>query len=80
VTHDPEMYVRHYEGLVHWMECILQAASINQACVKLSAQEAHVPPLYHSLTAILVVMPDPAVLGFPGEMVSSTSFNLAAAI
>ena len=80
VTHDPEMYVQHHEGLVRWMECVLRAAGINQAHVKLSAQEAHVPSLYHSSTAILVVMPDPAVPEFPGEMVSSTSFNLAAAI
>ena len=80
VTHDPEMYVRLHEGLVRWMECVLRIAGINQACVKLSAQEAHVSPLYHSSTAILVVMPDPAVLEFPGQMVSSTSFNLAAAI
>ena len=80
VTHDPEMYVRHHEGLVRWMECVLRAAGINQAHVKLSSQEAHVPPLYRSSTAILVVMPDPTVPEFPGEMVSSTSFNLAAAI
>ena len=80
VTHDPEMYVRHHEGLVRWMECVLRAAGINQAHVKLSSQEAHVPPLYRSSTAILVVMPNPAVPEFPGEMVSSTSFNLAAAI
>ena len=80
VTHGPEMYVRHQEGLVRWMECVLRAASINQAYVKLSALEAHVPPLYRSSTSILVVMPDPAVPEFPGEMVSSTSFNLTAAI
>ena len=80
VTHDPEMYVRHHEGLVRWMECVLRAAGINQAYVKLSAQEAHVPPLYRSSTAILVVMPDPAVPEFPGDMVSSIIFNLATAI
>ena len=80
VTHDPEMYVRHHEGLVRWMECVLRVAGINQAYVKLSALEAHVPPLYHSSTSILVVMPDPTVPGFPGEMVFSTSFNLADAI
>ena len=80
VTHDPEMYVRHHEGLVRWMECVLRAAGINQAYVKLSAQEAHVPPYYLNSTVILVVMPDPAVPEFPGVMVSITSFNLAAAI
>jgi len=80
VTHDPKVYARHHEGLMRWMECVLRAAGINQAYVKLSAQEAHVPPYYHSSTVILVVMPDPAVPEFPGEMLSSTSFNLAAAI
>ena len=80
VTHDPEVYARHREGLMCWMECVLRGAGINQAYVKLSAQEAHIPPLYRSTTTILVVMPDPVVPEFPGEMVSSTSFNLAAAI
>ena len=61
MTHDPEVYARHHEGLVRWMERVLRAAGINQAYVKLSAQEAHVPPLYRSSTAILMVMLDPAV-------------------
>ena len=65
VTHDPNVYAQHHEGLVRWMERVLRAAGINQAYVKLSAQETHVPPLYRSSTAILVVMPDPAVLEFP---------------
>jgi hypothetical protein len=80
VTHDPDVYARHHEGLMHWMELILRAAGINLAYVKLSTQEAYVPPYYHSSTTILMVMPDPAVPKFPGEMVSSTSFNLVAAI
>ena len=36
VTHDPEVYARHREGLVCWMECVLRGAGINQAYVKLS--------------------------------------------
>ena len=73
-THDPETYAHHREGLVCWLECVLRGAGINQAYIKLSTHEAHVPPYYHSSTAILVVMPDPAVPNFPGEMVSRTSF------
>ena len=46
------------------MERVLRVAGINQAYIKLSTQEVHVPPYYHSLTAILLVMPDPAVSEF----------------
>jgi len=48
VTHDLEVYARHHEGLVRWMERVLRAAGISQAYIKMSTQEAHVPPYYHS--------------------------------
>jgi hypothetical protein len=35
VTHDSEVYAHHHEGLVCWMERVLQAAGISQAYVKL---------------------------------------------
>lgn len=39
MTHEPEMYAHHCQGLIFMMEHVLRIASISQECVKLSSRE-----------------------------------------
>jgi hypothetical protein len=71
VSHGPELYMQyHQRGILKWFERIVEHIGINLTCVKLSLKATSAHP-YHSKTATLVVMPDPAVPDFEGKMVYS---------
>ena len=79
--HEPEMYAHHRQGLVVMMErCVLQIAGINLNHDKHSTQEIEIPQYYISRTAVLVVMPNPGMPEFLGEITSNTGFLLAMTI
>ena len=80
VTHEPETYARHRQDLVLEMERVLRTAGISQERVKLSTQEKEIYPYYISRTAVLVVLPDPGMPEFPGEMVTCSGLLLATAV
>jgi hypothetical protein len=71
VSHDSELYVQyHQRGVLKWLERVVEHIGINLTCVKLSLKTTSAHP-YHSKTATLVVMPDPAVPDFKGKMICS---------
>ena len=79
--HEPEMYAHRRQGLVVMMErCVLQIAGINLNHDKHSTQEIEIPQYYISRTAVLVVMLDPGMPEFLGEITSITGFLLATTI
>jgi hypothetical protein len=80
VTHEPETYARHRQGLVAWLERILWITGFSQNCIKLSTRMMGSSPHYCCSMVKLVVMPDLAVLDFSGEMVFSSGILLTTAI
>ena len=80
VTHEPETYARQLQDLVLEMEHVLRTADICQEHVNLSTKEKEIYPYYISRTAILVVMPDPGMPKFLGEMVTCSGLLLATAV
>ena len=80
VTHEPETYARQRQDLVLKMERVLRTTDICPERVKLSTKEKEIYPYYISRTAILVVMPDPGMTEFPGEMVTCSGLLLATAV
>jgi hypothetical protein len=72
VTHKPETYALHHQGLVVWLERVLWIIG--------SMRVTGSPPHYCCSTVKLVVMPDPAVPDFPGEMVFSSGILVTTAI
>jgi hypothetical protein len=80
VTHDPETYTRHRQGLVVWLERVLWITGFSQNCIQLSTRVTGSSPRYSCSTVKLVVLPDPAVPGFPREMVFSSGILLSTAI
>jgi hypothetical protein len=80
VTHELETYARHRQGLVVWLEHVLWITDFSQDCIKLSTWGMEFPPHYCCSTVKLVVMLDPVVPDFPGEMVFSSGILLTIAI
>jgi hypothetical protein len=80
VTHEPETYACHRQGLVVWMERVLWITGFSMSSVKLSTRVTRSSPHYCCSTVKLVVMPDPAVPDFPGDMVFSSCILLTTAI
>ena len=80
VTHEPETYARQRQDLVLEMERVLRIADICPERVKLSTKEKEIYPYYISRIATLVVMPDPGMPEFPGEMVTYSGLLLATAV
>ena len=80
VIHEPWTYASHRRGLIPVMEHVLQKAGINQSRVKLSSQEVKLHSYFTSYTVVQVVMPDPEMPGFPGEVIICSGVLLATAI
>jgi hypothetical protein len=80
VTHEPETYAHHHQGLVVWLERVLWIIGFSQNCINLSIQVTGSPPHYCCSTVKLVVMPDPILPNFLGEMVFSSGILLPTAI
>jgi hypothetical protein len=69
VSHDIKLYAQyHQRGVLKWFERVVEHIGINLTCVKLSLKTTSAHP-YHSKTATLIIMPDPAVPDFEGKMV-----------
>jgi hypothetical protein len=80
VTHDPKTYAQyHQRGILKWLKRVVEYISINQTCIKLSLRMITAHP-YYCKTAMLVVMPDPAVPDFEGEMVYSSGMLTETAV
>jgi hypothetical protein len=80
VTHEPETYARHHQGLVVWLERVLWITGFSMNSVKLSTRVTRSSPHYCCSTVKLVVMPDPAVPNFPGEIIFSSGILLTTVI
>jgi hypothetical protein len=80
VTHEPETYACHHQRLVVWLERVLWITGFSRNCIKLSMRVMGSSPHYCCSMVKLVVMPDPAVPDFPGEMVFSLGILLTTAI
>jgi hypothetical protein len=61
VTHEPETYARHRQGLVVWLERVLWITGFSMNSVKLSTRVTRSSLHYCCSTVKLVVMPDLAV-------------------
>jgi hypothetical protein len=80
VTHEPETYARHRQGLVVWLGHVLWIIGFSQNCITISTQVTESSPHYCYSTVKLVIMPNPAVLDFPREMVFSLCILLTTSI